>query len=245
MYKYGRLVVGVLFFPFALFCWIISSFLVLIAYFIVFNAFQNEDKRYRVAFQVTQLWGRAVCSFLFCRVKVVGRERLDNTQGYILTSNHLSMVDIPLGMAYSPVPFSFLAKAETLKIPVIGYLVRNAHVAVDRKSEASRRKSAKDMAAHISKGRSIHIYPEGTRNKSDKPLTRFYDGAFKLAVESQTPLSVIVIKGTERVINPHEWFQIHPFETIEMHYLDILPPNSSPDVIKEQTEKIMLDCLAA
>ena len=55
-------------------------------------------------------------------------------------------------------------------------------VLVNRKSDESRRKSYDKMKKVLQKGMHMSIYPEGTRNRTNEPLKKFHDGAFKLAV---------------------------------------------------------------
>ena len=48
------------------------------------------------------------------------------------------------------------------------------------------------MKEVLKKGMHMCIYPEGTRNRTNEPLKKFYDGAFKLAVETKQPLSLLL-----------------------------------------------------
>jgi len=43
---------------------------------------------------------------------------------------------------------------------------------------------------------SIIMFPEGTRNITDKPLQPFYDGAFRIAIDLQKPLAPFVMINT-------------------------------------------------
>jgi len=181
----------------------------LVAYLFIFNLFRYE-KAYRYSFYVTKFWGKALTALMGVKMRVEGAEKLDPTQSYVIISNHQSAVDIPLCMAACPVPFSFLAKIEADKVPVVGYLARNMHIYVDRKSEQSRQESYSRMQKHVLGGKSIHIYAEGTRNKTDELLTKFYDGAFKLAIETQKPLALLTLIGADKTVNPRESFKASP-----------------------------------
>jgi 1-acyl-sn-glycerol-3-phosphate acyltransferase len=215
----------------------------LLAYVVIFNLLPKE-RAYRLTYHVTKAWGMAVCAFTFCRVRVHGAELLDDNKAYILVSNHISIMDIPVCQLAAPLPFSFLAKEETKRIPVVGFLVRHMHVAVNRRSEASRRRSFDNMVRHVRSGRSILVYVEGTRNRSTAPLQRFYDGAFRLAVESGTPLAVLTIVGSDRVVNPRESFGILPFGRVDAYWEAILPTAgmTAADVpaLKTATANLML-----
>jgi 1-acyl-sn-glycerol-3-phosphate acyltransferase len=44
----------------------------------------------------------------------------------------------------------------------------------------------------LKRGISIFIFPEGTLNETGKPLKDFFDGAFRIAIETQTPIKPIL-----------------------------------------------------
>jgi 1-acyl-sn-glycerol-3-phosphate acyltransferase len=189
-----------------------TGLIALVAYIFIFN-FCSRKNAYIYTFYVTKVWGKSILALALIRVKTKGANLLlpnSNNQAYVLISNHQSAMDIPFCMSTCPLPFSFLAKAEIDRLPIIGYLARNMHVYVDRKSETSRQESFDRMRRHIAEGRSIHIYVEGTRNRTDELLTKFHDGAFRLAIETQTPIAVLTLDGAARVCNPREAFKACP-----------------------------------
>lgn len=190
--------------------WFVFTGIIAFAFYIVvFNLFTGKRKIW-ITFYVTKWWGRFLMGGIGIFMRAKGTEFLDKNQTYILVSNHLSMVDIPVCMSTCPIPFSFLAKKEVDKMPFVGYLARNMHVYVDRKSPESRIESMETMRKHLNEKSSIHLFVEGTRNKSNAPLQKFHKGAFALAVETQKPIAVMVIIGSERGINPRLKFQAAP-----------------------------------
>lgn len=178
----------------------------LMCYGFIFN-FLSGTKASNAAYVVTKWWGKALLAAMLVRITSEGLEKINPDGGaYILVSNHLSVVDIPICMSTAPVPFSFLAKKEVDKVPIVGYLARNMHVYVDRKSKESRRQTLERMKAHIDTGHSIHVYAEGTRNKTNELLQDFYDGAFKLAIETQQPIVAMTICNSDKISTPKKPF---------------------------------------
>jgi 1-acyl-sn-glycerol-3-phosphate acyltransferase len=212
---------GKIFLLWAIPCWIWSCIAAYVAYVWVFRWYAPE-KAYRIAYRITNVWGRAVLAFLFCQYRVTGKEKLGRDRSYVLVSNHVALVDIPLAQVASPVPFSFLAKAETLAYPVVGFLVRSMHLPVDRRSQASRSASFDRMAEHVQRGRSVHIFLEGTRNRTDAPLLPFYDGAFRLALATGAPLAVLAIVGSEKVSPPVGGFAVFPFKRVRCTWTEVI-----------------------
>jgi 1-acyl-sn-glycerol-3-phosphate acyltransferase len=151
-------------------------------------------------------------SFLmFPRVK--NKHLLTSKTGYILVSNHSSFLDIflnPYAFRNFPNICTYLSKVEVGNIPMFGLLARKLVVMVDRGDGASRKKSYLDMKKVVNEGTSIMIYPEGTRNAVNNDIQKFYDGAFRLAIETETPIAVLTIVGINRVANNSKMADMSP-----------------------------------
>lgn len=117
----------------------------------------------------------------------------DPSKQYVFVFNHISFWDIPIIMkTIRRQHFRVLGKAEMGKIPIFGFLYRQAVVMVDRSSPENRAKSVRQLKSIISKGISVVIAPEGTFNTTHQPLKEFYDGAFRVAIETQTPIKPLL-----------------------------------------------------
>jgi 1-acyl-sn-glycerol-3-phosphate acyltransferase len=53
--------------------------------------------------------------------------------------------------------------------------------------------------------RYLIIFPEGHRSRTGKP-TRFYSGAFKLAIQLKVPILPLCISGTQTLLPPNRWW---------------------------------------
>lgn len=112
-------------------------------------------------------------------------------------------------------------------------------VIVNRNNDKSRRQSFEKMKAVLKQGIHICIYPEGTRNRTSEPLKKFYDGAFKLAVETKKSIIPAVIFNTKKVLPLDKTFYFWPHR-IEMHFLEpveVLQKKS--DELKQTVSEIM------
>jgi len=132
------------------------------------------------------------------RVRVTGGGLLDPKQSYVIVGNHRSSLDFIVNAQAFPGIFRFLAKQELQKIPVFGWVVRKMCLVVDRSSAMSRARSVVALKQNLSEGYSIFIYPEGSRNKTDDLLGPFYDGAFRIAIQTGAPLAV------QTLVNIHD-----------------------------------------
>jgi len=128
---------------------------------------------------------------------VKGLEKINRKSSYVFMANHLSFIDGPMLFMLIPHPVRVLLKKEAFRIPIIGSGMRCAEfVPVDRKGLKGGKKSI-DKATKLikDKGYSFLIFPEGTRSRDGHPQV-FKRGGFFLAVNSQTPIVPITIKGS-------------------------------------------------
>ena len=135
----------------------------------------------------------------------------DPAQNYVFLVNHISYMDIPcLFKAIRKQPFRMLAKAETKKIPVFGFIYSRGAVLVDRGSTERRAKSVRVLKSLLKHHISVGIFPEGTFNETGRPLKSFYDGAFRIAIETQKPIRPILFLDTYNRLNYDSIFSLNP-----------------------------------
>ncbi|MBS4042456.1 MAG: 1-acyl-sn-glycerol-3-phosphate acyltransferase [Chitinophagaceae bacterium] len=124
----------------------------------------------------------------------------DKDKQYIFVANHLSYMDIPPIVLAVKQPVRALGKAEMVKMPVFGWVYKAAVIQVNRDNSAHRAKSVRALKAAIKHGISIFIFPEGYLNYLKQPLKSFYDGAFRIAIETQTNIKpVLMIDSLDRM----------------------------------------------
>ena len=145
---------------------------------------------------VMRAWGRVVLLFAAMRVEVEGAEHLDPDGSYMLVSNHQSAIDPPLHMARLPVSIRFLAKKELFKIPVFAQAMRAVGmVETDRSARGAAHRSINRQVARVMEmGKSLIIYPEGTRTP-DGEIRPFKKGAFRIAVDNGLPVVPLTLYG--------------------------------------------------
>ncbi len=130
------------------------------------------------------------------RVKYIYEAPPDNSKSYIYVANHISYLDAALLVKAVRKPLRPLGKSELGDIPLFGFIYRRAVVMVDRSSARKRAESISRMEAVLRKGISILVFPEGTFNETHEPLKSFYDGAFRIAIESGTPIKPMLFLDT-------------------------------------------------
>ena len=81
---------------------------------------------------------------------------------------------------------------------------------VDRSNAEHRVKSVDILKSVLRKNISVVIAPEGTFNMTRDPLKSFYDGAFRIAIETQTPIKPVIFLDTYDRLNYKSIFSLTP-----------------------------------
>lgn len=198
-----------------------------------------EPKRSRLLQPVFMGWMKFFFTVTGVRRIFKGREQFDGDEAFIVVCNHNSLLDPPLSSPGIPEANKTIAKIEMAKIPLFGLIYKRGSVLVDRKSDESRKQSYVRMKEVLNMGLHMCIYPEGTRNKTQEPIARFHDGAFKLAVETQKRILPSLLFNTKKVLPPGKSFFFWPHK-VEMHFL---PPvdvkDKTTQEVKEEVFNIM------
>lgn len=150
-------------------------------------------------------WGRSLTWLAGIQMQVTGRENLHTDGPVAYIANHQSMVDIIVLYSNLRVPFAWMAKASLFKIPLFGWAMSAAGyipvVRDDRRKSLDSLYSAADM---VKAGRSVMIFPEGTRGFPDGTMRQFKKGGFILAKRAGVVIQPITIHGAHRVMPPKQ-----------------------------------------
>ncbi len=199
----------------------------------------------RIAYFFLKIWGHGFGLTSLIRFRTVNRRSIDRTRPYIYVANHNSYLDSPAFVTAIPGQCRPLGKSEMRKIPVFGWLYPYVVVVVNRSSIASRIKSMNALKEKLRQGISVFIFPEGSMNTGDTTLLPFYEGAFRLAIETQTPILPMVILNSRRLL-PRAKFELRP-GTITTVFLRPVPVAGltlrDVPVLKEKVFGLMREAL--
>ena len=162
-------------------------------------------------YKFSRFWADAFFLMLGIKHWNIYEEPFNKNAEYIFVSNHISYLDIPMMMKVTRKQhIRILGKAEMNKIPVFGSIYRRGTVSVERNNPVARSKSIHKLIGFIHKKISVFICPEGTFNMTHHPLKSFYDGAFKIAIETQKPIQPILFLDTYDRLNYKSIFSLNP-----------------------------------
>jgi 1-acyl-sn-glycerol-3-phosphate acyltransferase len=200
-----------------------------------------DPKGSAIFIRIAKIWMTVWLNMVGCPLKVSGKENFKKGQAYIVTCNHNSFLDVPISCPFIPGANKTIAKTSFAKVPLFGWFYRKGSVLVDRKSDVSRRKSFEEMKEVLKTGMHMSIYPEGTRNRTSEPLKKFYDGAFKLAVDTRTPVIPALIFNTKKALPANKSFYFIPHK-LRMHFLEPVNPDGlTIEQLKEKVFNLMKD----
>jgi len=165
----------------------------------------STDKLKRRAHNLPLHGSRLILCLSGMRYKRFG-ESLDKNGQYIYVANHVNNIDVLYVRCIINTYLKVLAKKEIQKIPMLSYLAKHMAILINRGDKTDRRKGIDEMNKQLkNSGASVLIYPEGTRNKTNKPLLPFKNGAFITAIENQLPIACITLKGIRKRMHPTKW----------------------------------------
>jgi 1-acyl-sn-glycerol-3-phosphate acyltransferase len=185
---------------------------------------------------VARYWARSILFVSRTKVTIKGLENIDPDRPYIFMPNHSSNFDIPVLLSHLPVQFRWLAKAELFKFPLFGYAMKRAgYISIDRTNRRSAFESLDQAASAIRNGKSVMIFPEGTRSR-DNQIHEFKKGGFVLAIKAGVSIVPIIIHGTWQIM-AKTGITIRPGNVL----LEILPPIDTSAYPMNQKDRLMTD----
>jgi len=151
-----------------------------------------EKKRLRHAYSKAQLQA------LNITVNIKNKEKLPLDGQYLIVINHRSIIDPPIvevALEKTEIFGPWISKKELYNSFFFGLFVRNGgSILLDREKSQMSGFFA-DIKEAVKRGESIFIFPEGTRNKTQKNLSSFKDGARIIALKNRISILPIYIES--------------------------------------------------
>jgi len=206
-----KLFVRILQIVYCLYALLVFIVLMLIVFiFVPFFFLFGKIKAGNLVYKASRVWGATWYFLIGIRHQEIYESPHDRSRQYIFVANHSSYMDVPSLVMCMHQPLRVLGKYEMVKYPIFGLIYRAAAILVDRSDPEHRAQSIRALRAAIGRGISIFIFPEGTFNETNKPLGDFYDGAFRIAGETQTPIKPILFVDCIDRLHWRSIFSLNP-----------------------------------
>ena len=176
---------------------------------------------------MAQMWANQLLALCGVRVEVVGPPEPLDAPAYLVMSNHSSHFDVPSIYSCPPIHMHPVAKQELGSIPFFGWALKaGAAIMIDRKNPERAHASIEAAAQAIRRGRSVLMFPEGTRTPTEE-LGTLKKGAFHLALAARVPVLPVAVLGSRHVLPSGDW-KIRPGK-VQVRYGRAIPTVDLPD----------------
>ncbi len=131
-------------------------------------------------------------------VEVINKEKIPQDGQYLVVSNHRSIIDpliIEIALENSKINGFWVAKKELYNSFFFGTFTKNAGTVLLDRDASNMAPFFKDTKEVVKQGHSLYIFPEGTRNKENTPLSSFKEGSRIVALKNRLPILPLYIKS--------------------------------------------------
>ncbi len=176
-----------------------------------------------------KVWSRVIFFVGGIRCQTQASDKLDLSKSYLYLANHESLTDILALYATLPQKAVMVAKRSLFILPVFSWGMWLAgFIFIDRKNTRAAYARLQSAGKLIRKGRSVLVFPEGTRGDGGE-LLKLKRGGFALAQAAQIEVVPVGISGTAQVL-PRDSFPVYPGSIAVCIGEPIAPPSAEEDI---------------
>jgi 1-acyl-sn-glycerol-3-phosphate acyltransferase len=194
---------------------------------------------------ITPMWVRMIFWLSNIQLTITGWGELpesirDGHEPTVFMSNHTSNLDPLVLMSSIHIPAVYIAKKELKWMIPIGWAAMVAGtIFVDRNNIGGASRSVRHIAAEIRNGKSVVIFPEGTRTRTGQ-LLPFKKGGFIIAKEAKVRIVPVATLGGYQIL-PAGAAYIRPgYYTVKFGTpVDPSTFNSTTDLMTEIKSRIL------
>jgi 1-acyl-sn-glycerol-3-phosphate acyltransferase len=207
---------------------------------------RNSMGARRLIFNIVKHWAKGWLWLVGMPLKKVGSAPPPGR--YVVVANHISYLDTIDLFPAVPGYFRPLGKKEISSVPVLGFIYKQIAILVDRSDTQSRARSLRLLWRVLRREGNIFIFPEGTFNETPAPLKFFYDGAFRLAINTQTRILPMIFPDTVDRWHYSAWWKLWPGTNRVIYLQPVDVTNYTHDdlpLLKQKVYDMMEEALRA
>jgi 1-acyl-sn-glycerol-3-phosphate acyltransferase len=171
----------------------------------------------------------------YFRAQIYGAEKVPQTSGLVVVSNHASDFDPLILSNCVGRPVAYMAKEELFAVPVLKQVIA-LYGAYPVKRGSPDRSAIRAALASLDKGWAAGVFITGTRT-ADGRVSDAKLGAAMIAAKAQVPLLPVSLWGTERIFLKSKLPRAVP---ITVRFGDLIPPPPTGD--RAELEAITQKC---
>jgi 1-acyl-sn-glycerol-3-phosphate acyltransferase len=135
---------------------------------------------------------------LTTRLELVGVENIPDEPPYLLVTNHLSALDLPVLLFVLPHTIRAFAASKHKSNLIFGPILEAAKTVWVRRGEVDRH-ALREALNVLKHGEVLGVAPEGTRANESHALQEAKAGAAYIATRADVPILPVGIAGTEKI----------------------------------------------
>ena len=199
-------------------------------------------------FRKTHMWiARPLLSLCiwcsFSRVRIIYHPDYDPKKLSLYNSNHVSALDAHLCARIIAQPYCGLIKAESLKVPIYGWIMRLSQSIPVQPRKSGRTSELVEAARdRVSQGIAIATYAEGGRTPDGK-VHPFRRGVFFMARDAGIPVVPVAVRGMYRLLRKGAWLVRPSTITVYMGKQEDISHLSDDEVgeFAERSQRLVAD----
>lgn len=183
--------------------------------------------------ETAQNWARRLLAVAGVTCTVSGMENIPTDRAVLFTSNHQGYFDIPLMITRLGKTNPLVAKKSLENLPFISkWMKLFGCLFLDREDARQSLGVFAEAQKLIESGRSVIIFPEGTRSRQDE-AGEFKAGAFKIAVKTGAAVVPVAIDGSYKAMEASNMW-IKPAHV----QITVLPPIETSELSREEIKHL-------
>lgn len=181
------------------------------------------------------------------KLNVEGLEKLDMSDAFMIVCNHQGVMDALTMVYLFDKPLACVSKIEARKYPIVGKVVYFIDsIFIDRENVRDAVKMVRSCKEYLNSGRSVVIFPEGTRTKDENYMPGEYKaGAFKPSYETKKKTVVMAIDGGYKVFSKKYKgklsINVKVLEVIEPSVYDNKNTTEIAKFVEEKTSEALIE----
>lgn len=173
-------------------------------------AFSGQKRAVRF---LIRIWAISIFLIMGKRLHISGTQNIVKGKKYIVLANHASLFDITAILSFYP-GVSWFGREHLLKVPVFGHILKMIDYIPMTDADISNTKRMLGQLVKKSEGKSVAMFPEGTRTL-DGQLNRFKRGFIHLLRSTDLEVLPVTLNGFHS-LKPKNRFWINFHSRIEV-----------------------------
>jgi 1-acyl-sn-glycerol-3-phosphate acyltransferase len=173
---------------------------------------------------------------LLVRMDVEGREIFPESGPLLVVSNHLHILDAPMGLIFIPRRMATFVKSKYKKPPFNWLIACMGDVIYASKAD---HRALEEGIKILQTGRVLALAPEGTRSLPGG-LGKGQAGVALLAIKAPAPILPIAMYGQEQATKYWKRFRRVPIHVRVGQLIELPPGKASKELLEAYTEHIMI-----